>query len=272
MFLYLNKVQLSQALWGAANPVVLIFCFLLKAGTHCCISPPTTYAFPVLTLQSQLPQLLIPGKLPLLILSGIEDVCSQTGSNAVVARMFVKFVLYRFNLRQSNWMEVSATLGHAQMLCLRSPYLCLRILAHVTFRSESTWYLQVEYSKEEEIFHYFSNFLSISDSVKLQKKKKSLCRSKREKSSFSHSLLLCPAACLRGVDLSIHIWQRKADMAERNQQPDPKHVYFTEAAELRWEALLAKKKQGRASQSGGKFTAATVRNLGHQQMCGCAPC
>lgn len=144
MFLYLNKVQLSQALWGAANPVVLIFCFLLKAGTYCCISPSTTYALPVLTLQSQLPQLLIPGKLPLLILPGIEDICSQAGSNAVVACMFVKFVLYRFNLRQSDWMEVSATPVHAQMLCLRSPYLCLQIPAHMTFHSESMWYSQVE--------------------------------------------------------------------------------------------------------------------------------
>lgn len=130
--------------------MVLIFCFLLKAGTYCCISPPTTYAFPALTLQSWLPQVLIPGKLSLLILPGIEGICSQTGSNTVVACMFVKFVLYRFNLRRSDWMEVSATSGCAQMLCLRSSYICLQIPAHITFHSESTRYSQVEYSNEKK--------------------------------------------------------------------------------------------------------------------------
>jgi len=105
---------------------------------YCCISPSTTYFFSVLTSQSCLPQLLIPGKLPLLILTGIEDFCSQTGSNSVVACMFVKFVLCRFNLSQSDWMEVSATSGRAQFLCLRSAYLCPLIPAHVTFHSEAT--------------------------------------------------------------------------------------------------------------------------------------
>lgn len=144
-FLYLNKVQRSQALQAASNSVVLIFCFLLKAGTYCCISTTTTYAFPVCTSQSRLSQLLIPRKLPLLILPGIEDICSQTGSNIVVACMFVKFVLFRFNLRQSDWMEVSATSGCAQMLFLRSPCLHLQILALVTCYSESMWYSLGEY-------------------------------------------------------------------------------------------------------------------------------
>lgn len=69
---------------------------------------------------------------------GIEEICSQTGSKAVVACMFAKFVLQRFNLSQSDWMKASATPGCAQMLFLKSPYLCLKILAHMTLHSQLT--------------------------------------------------------------------------------------------------------------------------------------
>lgn len=126
------------------------------------LSFPCTY-FAVLATSAVDP----PRKLPLLILPGTDDICSQIGSKTVVACMFVKFVLYRCNLRQSNWIEVSATWGHAQTFCLRSSYLCLQIQAHVTFCSESMWYSQAEYSKEEEMFNYFSH---ISDSVNLHQK------------------------------------------------------------------------------------------------------
>lgn len=59
----------------------------------------------------------------------------------------------------------------------------------------------------------------------MQKKKNNLCGAKREKSSFSHALLLSPPACPVGEALYPHLEERKTQLKGTNSQTQSLFIF-----------------------------------------------